>query len=133
MEERDFLVEGQQSLVEDGLVLEDALVHTSKDGYIQLVLSNMSGLTQRVSEGTILGEAQCVEVLAPTADVDGDTQVSVQKVSSVDEQRKKQLLELLQLRDVPTSDAVQLQAFILDNHDVFSLVDGKVERPHLLR
>lgn len=45
--------------------------------------------------------------------------------SSQDEERRKKLLNVLQLQDVPASDADQLRTFLTNNHDVFSLEEGE--------
>ena len=61
------LIEGEHLLGDTGLILESAVVDTSRKGTTHLVITNMSGLTQRISEGTIVGEAQAAEVITPEA------------------------------------------------------------------
>ena len=56
---------------------------------------------------------------------DGDA-VGVRKPSSSEEEwRKKQLLEELQLEDVPTLEVPHLHEFLMQNHMVFSLKEGE--------
>ena len=113
-----------QHLPEDtGLVLEDAVVDASPDGTTFLVISNMTGLTQRAPEGTVIGQAQVAKVLSP----DDDTPpASVRRLSSSqDNERRERLLNTLPLRDIPDSDSEQLRTFLANNHSVFSLDEGE--------
>lgn len=102
------------------------MVNSPRDGLTHLVIANMSGLTQRIEEGTVIGEAQTAEVLI-SKPVSGDIPLAhIRRLSSSrDEERRKRLLKMLQLTDVPESDAKQLHAFLADNYDVFSLVKGE--------
>ena len=86
----------------------------------------MSGLTQRVTEGTVIGEAQIAEVLT-SEPVSGEfTPARARRLSSSqDEERRKKLLKMLQLQEVPGSDAEQLRTFLANNHGVFSLERGE--------
>ena len=125
-EDQILLIEGEQMFEKTGLVMENAVVNSPQDGLTHLVITNMSGLTQRVKEGNVIGEAQTVEVLT-SEPVSGNTpSADVWRLSSLqDEERRKKLLEMLQLTDVPESDAEQLRTFLSDNHDVFSLEEGE--------
>ena len=94
---------------------------TSRKGTTHLVITNMSGLTQRISEGTIVGEAQAAEVGETGAPL-----VDVRKLTSAqDEDRRRTLMELLPLRHVPQTDTEQLRTFLANNHDSFSLEEGE--------
>ena len=122
-EGQTLLVEGQHLSEDTGLVLEDALVRTSPEGAALLVISNMTGLTQKAPAGTVVGEAHVAEVVIP----DGNPQpVDIWRLSSSeDQQRRKKLLEVLPLEDVPHSDSEQLRTFLANNHSVFSLDEGE--------
>ena len=109
-------------------MLEDGLVTTS-DGLAPLVITNMSGITQQLSEGTVVGEAQEAEVVVATPESninDTPAESSVRKLScSNEEERRKKILEMVQLTDVPQTETEQLRAFLVDNHSVFSLDEGE--------
>ena len=123
-EDEVLLIEGEQLLGEVGLVLEDAVVNATQDGTAQLVITNMSGLTQRVPEGTVVGEAQIAEVVTPEPRSTDALSASVRRLSSQEGERREKLLELLQLHDVPQSETGRLRSFLADNHDVFCLEGG---------
>ena len=124
-EDEVLLIEGGQLLGEVGLVLEDAMVNATQDGTAQLVITNMSGLTQRVPEGTVVGEAQIAEVVTPEPRSTDALSASVRRLSSQEGERREKLLELLQLHDVPQSETGRLHSFLADNHDVFCLEGGE--------
>ena len=120
------LIEGEHLLGDTGLILESAVVDTSRKGTTHLVITNMSDLTQRISEGTIVGEAQAAEVITPEAGETGAPLVDVRKLTSAqDEDRRRTLMELLPLRRVPQTDTEQLRTFLANNHDAFSLEEGE--------
>ena len=83
----------------------------------------MSGLTQKLPEEFVVGEAQAAEVVTPE---DGPSGPVIRRLSSSqDEERRKKLLERIQLQGVPDADAGQLCTFLANNHSVFSLHDGE--------
>ena len=113
------LVEGEHLLKESGLVLEDAVVDAPEDGTACVVITNMTGLTQRVSEGTTLGEAQAAEVVTADPQATDSAQSCIRRLSSTQiKERRAKLLEALQLKGahVPHSDAERLCTFLGDNH-----------------
>ena len=122
------IIEGDENMWRTGLVVEDAIVTAPQDSFTCLVITNPSGFTQRITKGTVVGEAQIAEVLTPDAEPDStvDESASVRTLSSSQEEwRKKKLLEMLQLQDVPQPDAEQLRDFLTANHKVFSLEEGE--------
>ena len=124
-EQRILIVEGEQTFKETGLVLEDGLVTTS-DGLTPLVITNMSGITQQLSEGTVVGEAQEAEVVVATPESninDTPAESSVRKLSCSNEEERRK--KMVQLTDVPQTETEQLRAFLVDNHSVFSLDEGE--------
>jgi len=109
------------------------VVHAPCDGTTQLVITNMSGITQRVPEGAVVGEAQIAEVVTPVPNSTNAQSASIRKLSpSQDGERRRRLLESLQLYEVPPSDAGPLCTFLADNHDVFSLEEGERGETSLL-
>lgn len=105
------------------LVLEDAVVNTSPDGTTFLIISNMTGLTQRAPEGIVIGQVPVAEVLSPD---DNTPPASVWRLSSSqDNEHRERLLDTLPLQDIPNSDAEQLRIFLANNHSVFSLDEGE--------
>ena len=120
------LIEGEHLIEQTGLVLEDAVVHTPRDGTTHLVLTNMSGLTWRVPGGTVVGEAQGAVVITPGPRQVDTPPVDVRRLSSaLDEDRRKRLMQLLPLQHVPQLDAEQLHTFLANNHDIFCLQEGE--------
>ena len=84
------LIQGEHLIEQTGLVLEDAVVHTPRDGTTHLVLTNMSGLTRRVPGGTVVGEAQGAVVITPEPRQVDTPPVDVRRLSSaLDEDRRK--------------------------------------------
>ena len=117
------LIEGQHLCEDTGLVLEDTVVNTAADGTTLLVISNMTGLTQRALEGTVVGQAEVAEVVTPDANTHP---ARVRRLSSFqDDERRKKLLDVLPLQDISDSDAKQLHTFLANNHSVFSLDEGE--------
>ena len=126
VKEDQTLLVGGQLLEKTGLVLENAVVNASRDGTPHLVITNMSGFTQRVPEGTVVGDAQIAEVVTTEPGPIDVSSADVRRLSSSqDDQRRKKLLETLRLPSVPQSDAEQLRTFLANSHDVFSLEEGE--------
>ena len=66
------------------------MVNSPQDGLTHLVITNMSGLTQRVKEGTVIGEAQTAEVLT-SEPVPGNTpSADIRRLSSLRDEEKKE-------------------------------------------
>ena len=126
---RTIIVEGEERVEkETGIIVEDAVVSAPKDGLTHVVVSNLTGFTQTVPEGTFLCGAQIADVVTPDPEPESATEdaANVKKLSSPQEEwRRRKLLEIVQLQDVPQDDARQLQVFLADNHDVFSLEEGE--------
>ena len=116
------LIEGEQLREQTGLVLENTVVDVPQDGLTHISLINMSGIMQTIPERTVVGEAQAAVVVTPESGPSDVPSTTIRKLSSSQEkERRKKLLEILQLHDVPQSDVEQLRSFLSDNHDVFSL------------
>ena len=123
VKDKSLFIEGGPLLEEAGLILEDAVVATPYDGVTSVTIVNMSGLTQKLPEEFVVGEAQAAEVVTPE---DGPSGPVIRRFSSSqDKERRKKLLERIQLQGVPDADAGQLRTFLANNHSVFSLQDGE--------
>ena len=117
MKDETFLVEGERLLKETGLTLEDAVVSPPGDGATRVVITNMTGLTQQLSEGTVIGEVHIAEVVDPGPNSGDARSVSVRRLSSSQEEdRRTKLLGRLPLQEVPQSEAGQLRTFLANNH-----------------
>ena len=133
-EDQPFLVEAEQLLEKIGLVMENAVVSAALDSNSHLVITNISGFTQRMPKGSVIGEAEVVEVVTPDPGLTNASSVCIQRLScSQDEERRERLLETLLLQDVPRPDAEHLRTFLANNHDVFSLQDGERGETSLVR
>ena len=113
--------------LDTGILVDDAVISAAEDGLSQVVVTNVSGITQKVPGGMLLGRAQAIDVVMPDPECVGvsEEMPMVKKISSRDEQRKKTLLQMVQLEGIPHSEASQLRDFIADNHAVFSLEEGE--------
>ena len=79
------LVEGHQaSEIETGVVVEDAILPNTEDGFTSIVVLNYSGMTRSIPLGTVLGAAEAVEVMSETQHEPIDA-VNVRKLSLVEE------------------------------------------------
>ena len=121
------VVEGDGSFErESGLIVEDALLAPTSDRQAQLVITNLSGFTQVVPGGVLVGEVQAAEVLETEPSTEGENIVHVRKLSSAGEEwRKRKLLEVIGTPELPESEASRLLEFLADNHEVFSLEEGE--------
>ena len=125
------LLERDTSLEEStGLQLEDALVQPTKEGLAHIRISNPSGLTSVIREGTVLGEA--VEAIAASPDDAPEDSIAIcmipdiKKVSTIsDSERKRKVLEVLEEPDLPEPEKKLLCDFIAENHFARSLEKGE--------
>lgn len=108
------------------LVVESAVVSPPRDGLTQMVVWNKSGFTQQLSKGAVLGVVDNAEVLdAPSCEQDTEPVTVSRLDSSAQESRKKKLLEMLKLADLPPDELQQLKDFLVSVHDVFSVSEGE--------
>ena len=110
-----------------GLPLEDA---TSEDGIAHLELSNSSGFTSVLSEGTLVGEAVEAAVIPPSQKRENSEPTypvpDVKKISTMSEsERKREGLKLLEEADLPGPEKKVLCDFLVENHLAFSLEKGE--------
>ena len=137
------LLEGDPDIeATTGVRVMNVLMDTARDGEPQILLSNHSGLTQKLDKGAILGGATEVDVVEPgeedttkmLTESDPDQteviQLSGGHVFHItgelrDECRRKKLLELLGDPDIPPEEKEQLLEFLASNHEAFSLEEGE--------
>ena len=113
-----------------GLRLEDALLQPSEDGIAHLRLSNCSGFTSVLSEGTLVGEAVEAAVIPPSQKGENSEPMypvsDVKKISTMSEsERKREVLKLLEEPDLPEPEKKLLCDFLVENHLAFSLEKGE--------
>ena len=113
-----------------GLTLDEAVIAQQESGFVKLVIINCSGFTQTLAGGTCVGLVEQVEVVDPESDVgDQDTDVelaSIGRVTSLTaEERKRLLLETINLPNLPDAELDHLNDFLTEHHDVFSLEEGE--------
>ena len=86
--------------METGLIIVDAVTPAPKDGIVQLVMTNLSGFSQVVEEGQLVGEILPVNILVPDPNqhqTTGNKAAYVKKLSlSAEQWRKKKLMEVLE-------------------------------------
>ena len=135
--EQSIVVEGDRRFEsESGLVLEDAVVSVGKDGLTRVVLINLSGLTQTIPGGTLVGGAYHADILEePELELTSRKHSPVvRKLSNSQGQwRKKKLLEVVHLPEMPLSNGTPLREFLMNNHEVFSLEEGKRGETNFIR
>ena len=88
-----------------GLVVEDALIQPTKEGYATLCVSNCQGFTHSVRDGTTLGQAsEATLVSAPAlSQLSASVSNSVKKVTiQNDSEQKVKLLKMIG-KPLPTS------------------------------
>ena len=113
-----------------GLQIEDALLQPDEDGFATLCVSNSRGFVRSIEKDTIIGRAAEVVLVEPAV---GDTpaptrpaDISVKIVSILkDQQRRKELLNLIGEPDLPKPDKEELLAFLANHHEAFSLEEGE--------
>ena len=113
-----------------GLQVDDALLQPSQEGIAHMRISNSSGFTTVLQEGTVLGEAVKATVVPPPVQrEDSMTECAVPDVRTVsavpDNERKRELLKVLGEPDLPAPEKELLCEFLAENHLAFSLEKGE--------
>ena len=116
--------------METGVQISNSLVQLSSDGFARALLTNRHSLTHKIEEGTEVGCATPVVVVAPDERVVAIEEANVRVVNidvTEDQPRRKKLLSLLdqELGTVPEQERGQLVALLEKYHSVFSLTDGE--------
>ena len=128
-EDQTLLIEGELLFAKTGMVVENAVVNLPQDDLAHLVIRPHP----ESDKGTVILEAQIAEVLTSEPVSSDFTPATVRRLSSQDEERRKKLLEMLQLQEVPGYDAEQLRTFLANNHDVFSIEEGERGKTALVK
>ena len=91
-----------------------------------MVVWNDSRFTHKLGEGAVLGDIDSAEVLDVPPDLEITDPAIVSRVDcSKQEPKKKKLLEALKLPVLLSDEFQQLEDFLVNAHDVFSLEEGE--------
>ena len=115
---------------ECGLAVEETLFQPS-EGLGSLKIYNISSFTERMEEGTILGnavEACIVEPAGECSSIVGTVATVGQMSTSQEHDCRKKLRELIGEPDLPENDKNLLCGSLMDRHDVFVLEDTDQKR-----
>ena len=138
------LVEGTSALKNAAeLEAEDAVVSPTREGLARIVLSNISGFTQVVDGGVVIGEATTVSVEKPTQSVNiktitNDKETDVEESSAVvhrvrdgtADQEGKSCSEVIRTTFSDKIDTLphhkeQLLCLLTEHHSAFCLETGE--------
>ena len=118
-----------------GLVVEDALIQPTEEGYAFLRVSDCRGFMHSVENGTTLGRA--CEATVVDVELQSNHNVSeplVKKVYTLDDsERKTKLLGVVGVPDLPPGQKQQLMDFVTNHHDVFSLKEEERGETNLIQ
>ena len=106
----------------------DALLHHDANGQSHAVLTNLSGSTQCLKQGDIIGQVVQVQVVeTPSEPLSRASNVttSIRPQSQEETQWKEKLREMLIEPDLPDNEKCALLDFLVAHHDVFSLEEGE--------
>ena len=118
-----------------GLQVEDTLVQPTIEGLAHVIISNMTGCSNYVSAGTVIGEAAGVEIIedntprshnsaskgAQTSEEQADESLVIRNIKSVDD-RKEELRKLIgKPKFLDKKQRQDLLNFITDHHTAFCL------------
>ena len=115
---------------ESGLELSSTLVQPSADGRTHAVIANLSGFTQRVAPGSMMGQAEEVVVFDQLDVGRGDDpspelpSCEVVRVDTSQESaaRKQKLLEMVERPELLDEEQLAcLEEFLVEHHQAFSL------------
>ena len=135
-----FLLEADETIgTKLGLRVADALVEPSEDGLTCVMISNPTGFTQNIKEGTTIGILREVEVVRPTpvigssvkpvCQVSSDQQVAHTPSATEDGEgggsRRSKLLAAIEHSELPNGDKDKLLNFLTDHHQAFCLDPGE--------
>ena len=111
---------------ESGLAVQETLLQPSEEGLGNLKVYNISSFTERMEEGTILGNAVEACIVEPEEEcgrIVGTVVTVGQMSTSQEHDRWKKLRELIGKPDLPEHDKNLLCDFLMGHHDVFALED----------
>ena len=111
-----------------GLTVHSSLIEPDMNGGAILTIQNDTGFTERISEGTVLGQVTDVLEVVPS---DPDVGAVVGQISSDsnDEtelpERKRMIAETFSHIDLPSEQKDLMHQLLSNYHDVFILSDGE--------
>ena len=112
--------------IESGLTVVSAVVMPPENDIVQMVIRNESSFTHRLSQEETVGVIETEGVLDAPLDVESSGYLTINMVSGDSfEQRKEELLHSLTLPDLLQDELKQLEDFLVDHHNVFSLGNGE--------
>ena len=115
---------------------EPALIHPDQNGTANVFLCNATGFTQRLEEGTVLGEATQVEVMldmAPASvNVASDHMIPAPDNTRSRQQKLETILEE-DLKHLPSEEADAIKSELLEWHSAFVLEEGERAETDLTR
>ena len=124
----------------DGLQLDESLIQVSKNGRTTIVLSNLSGSTCKLSQGTYVGVLAEVEAVDPTTMECLDTHsittdhsedcstpsVSIIQTSNVETCKRKLQESVAEIGvSLPWQEKAKLLSLLCDHHNLFALDEGE--------
>lgn len=125
------MVKPTRSFAEDGQVtVANSLVRVSGDSMVQVLLTNLTGFTQKPDMGLCIGDATEVEMLESESsehrcsDDSLELGVRVGQVSSLPESERRVKLAKMFAEVGPTlcwQERAKLHALLLDKHEAFSV------------
>ncbi len=107
-----------------GIFADEAVLQIEKET-VQVVLSNPTGITQRVEEGTLVGTAKCVAIIPMDSEAES---ASVKNVSIPNNSlnRKSRVRELFDnTENLTVVQKKKFVEFLAEKHDVFALEEGE--------
>ena len=109
-----------------GVQLEDTLLDPKNRDHAEVRLTNLSGLTQKLAAGTVLGTAQEVEVVEPSQPSHEEEYATVRLVCDDEEARVDKLMHLVEMpEELEEEDVTLFRQFLARHHEAFSLEPGE--------
>ena len=122
-----WVLEPDLELGKSGLCMEPSLLEFVQDE-AQVIVTNPTGFTQRLEQGFHLGTIEKAEVVFGAAWVTGEVAL-IQRITTNPKQnnwRREEVRQLFQdAISLPEKEKSEFLAFLMDNHDAFSLEVGE--------
>ena len=130
-----------------GLEIADGVLQFTNMGEAHVVITNNSGFTQRVDSGKHLGQVvDAVVVDGGDASTLGDESLAVVssplddglcavvRVDEIDNERKRKLLEMMEMTGIcDREEGARLKDFLVEHHEAFSIDPGERGESDLVR
>ncbi len=122
-----WLLKPDDELMSTGIFADEAVLQIEKET-VQVVLSNPTGITQRVEEGTLVGTAECVDIIPMDSEAESAS-VKNMSIPNNSLNRKSMVRELFDnTENTENLTVVQKKKFVeflAEKHDVFALEEGE--------